>query len=420
MNGHVRETFVVVSVRDFIIIKRRYLAIQNIPYFLDGAGRPCFERSWHHDLAQHLQYLSAFTLAAPLLPLPENGEDLIPLEEDLRARLNLVPLPPQTSRLQALLHLPRTFCVLWRAIGQTEIVHSGIGGWPYPLGWLANLIAQLRGKQRLIIVESAAWRTTNKTASVVPLRKKVEVAVYEWMARYWCARADLSFYTQPAYLTQFHSNARTPAYLAPASWVNDANVLDISQARMLWESKIREPLRFLFAGRLIADKGVKILLQAAETLAAAGVAGSVHVIGQGPLRDEVIAAARTRPFGLTYFEPVPYGEPFLSFLQNYHAIVVPSISDEQPRIVFDAAARAVPILASDTDGLRPHVEDGRTGQLIRPGDPEALTEAMAYWAAHPALVHGFGMEALDRVRGHTHRAMHIERSRLIAEHFGAG
>ena len=258
---------------DFAIVKCRYLAVQNIPYYVDSAGRVLFERSWHHDLIQHLHYLPEFMLAAPLRPLPSDMDDLVPLEESLRAQLRLIPLPSQTSRIRALFQLPRTFSALWRAIGQAEIVHTGIGGWPYPLGWLANPIAQLRGKKRLIIVESAPWRITAKTGTTAPLRKRVEANVYERLARYWCSRADLSFYTQPAYLAQFHGSGKGPAYVAPASWVNAEDVLDESQARSLWDAKPQEPVRFLFAGRLVAEKGVKILLEAVEKLAAAGVRG---------------------------------------------------------------------------------------------------------------------------------------------------
>jgi glycosyltransferase involved in cell wall biosynthesis len=138
------------------------------------------------------------------------------------------------------------------------------------------------------------------------------------------------------------------------------------------------------------------------------------------LRNEVIAAERTDPFGLKYFEPVPYGAPFLTFLQRYHAVVVPSLSDEQPRIVFDAAARAVPILASETDGLRPYVDNDHTGRLIPPGDSGERAKAMALWAGNPAALRNLGMEVLSRVRSKTHRAMHSEHSRIIARHLGVG
>jgi glycosyltransferase involved in cell wall biosynthesis len=165
---------------------------------------------------------------------------------------------------------------------------------------------------------------------------------------------------------------------------------------------------------------VKILLEAVEKLGVARVRGALHVIGDGPLREDVIRAQRSAPFELKYFKPLPYGAQFLNFLQGYHSLAAPSLTDEQPRIVFDAAARAVPVLASDTDGLRPHVETNLTGRLVPPGDSTALAEAMAAWTRNPAALRDLGMEALARVRGKTHRAMHAERSRLITRHLGVG
>jgi glycosyltransferase involved in cell wall biosynthesis len=406
------------SSEDFATITVPYLLVLHIPYFVDAGGRVLLERSWHHDLIQHLHYLRGLTLAAPRRPLPADTRQLIPIGEGLRERLGLVPLPPQTSRIHAIAELPRIIWALWRAIGQAEIVHTGIGGWPFPLGWLASPIAKLRRKKLLIVVESAPWTLSGKKGGSASLRKRVEANLYERMSKYCCRRADLSFYTQPVYLERYHRNGKGPAYVAPATWVNAENILEDAEAQLLWDAKMREQVRFLFAGRLVAEKGVKILLEAVEKLSRRGVRGAVHVIGEGILRDEVIAAERTAPFSLKYFEPVPYGATFLDFLQRYHAIIVPSLSDEQPRILFDAAARGVAILASETDGLRPYVENDHSGRLIPPGDSAALAEAIASGAANPAVLRGFAMEALTRVRGKTHRAMHAERSRIIARDLG--
>jgi glycosyltransferase involved in cell wall biosynthesis len=405
------------GLEDFAVLDRPYLAVTNIPYYLDAGGRVLFERAWHHDLVQHLRYLPAFTLAAPLRPVPQDLSDLVPIDEGLRARLQLVPLPPSTSRWRALAELPWTLRTLWRAVGRAEIVHTGIAGWPYPFGWLANPIAKLRGKKILMIVESAPWRPTCADTAV-SLRKRVEAAVYERLGRWWCSRADLSFYTQPAYLDCFHDSGKGPAFVAPATWVNDEDILDEARARSLWDAKMHEPVRFLFAGRLVEEKGIGVLLEAVDKAAAAGVHGALHVIGDGPMRDHVIAAQRSGSFSVKYFEPLPYGALFLEFLQSHHAVVVPSLGDEQPRIVFDAAARAVPCLAAATAGLRPHVEDGASGRLFPPGDSAALAAIMASWASNTGLLRGLAMEALSRVRSKTHRAMHAERSRILVRCFG--
>jgi glycosyltransferase involved in cell wall biosynthesis len=407
-------------VEDFVVSKQPYLAVLNVPYYMDSAGRVFLDRAWYHDLVRHLDYLAAFTLAAPLRPLPVDTTALVPLGEEDLLRIKLVPLPPQMSRVSAITQLFTTIRSVWRAVGQAEIVHTGIGSWPYPLGWLAAPIARLRGKKLLIIVESSSWRIPANASATAPLRKRIEAGVYEHLARYWCARADLSFYTQPAYLEQLHHHGKGPAYVTPATWVNAEDLLDEAQAQLLWSGKMQETVRFLFAGRLVTEKGVKVLLEAAAKLATTGARGELHIIGDGPLRQDVIAAERNGAFRIKHFEPIPYGPTFFAFLQQYHAVLIPSLSDEQPRVVFDAAARAVPVLASDTDGLRPHVQDDRTGRLVPPGDSEALAKAMAALMDSPELLRSFAMEALSSVRGKTHRAMHAERSRIIARHLGAG
>ena len=62
---------------DFASIKQPYLFVLNMPYFVDAKGRVLLERNWHHDLIQHLHYLPALTLAAPLRQLPADTAHLV-------------------------------------------------------------------------------------------------------------------------------------------------------------------------------------------------------------------------------------------------------------------------------------------------------------------------------------------------------
>jgi glycosyltransferase involved in cell wall biosynthesis len=264
-----------------------------------------------------------------------------------------------------------------------------------------------------VIVESAPWRGAGKSAGFF---KRIEARVHETLARWGCKLADLSLYTQPSFREQLHPEGRGPAFVAPATWVNDEDILGDEQARLAWEGKMAGPVRFLYAGRLVPEKGVEVLLAAVRGLEQRGVRGNLDVIGDGPLREAVRALHGTGCFTVRHFEPLANGKPFLDFLQGYHAVVIPSLTDEQPRIVFDAAARAVAVLASDTDGLRPHVEHRSTGFLVPPGDAVALADAMVEMAGNPVLLREIATRALHRVRNHTHRAMHAERSRLLAQH----
>jgi glycosyltransferase involved in cell wall biosynthesis len=407
----------------FTTIDRRYLIVGNIDYFVDESERVYFNRAWHQDLVQHLAYLPRITMVAPKRRLSEAQDpgDLVPLSSEQEAQLHLIPLPPSESRVGALLRLVPTLRTIWSAIGAADIVHSGVSGYPIPMGWLAVPVARLRSRKNLMIVESAPWRSPPDKADppLRKLRKQAESIVFEWMARWCCAQADVSFYTQPAYREEFHGAAPNPGYVTPATWINSEDVLAEPEARRMWDEKLRGPVRFLFAGRLVAEKGVNVLLRAIEKLSDAGVVGGVDVIGDGPLREAVeraAAAARETSFRLTYIAPVPYGAPFFRLLERYHAVVVPSLSDEQPRIVFDAWARAVPVIASATKGLAPYVKAAETGSLVPPGDVDALVAALTAAATNPAPLRDLGLAALTHVRRYTHRAMHASRSQLLARH----
>jgi glycosyltransferase involved in cell wall biosynthesis len=406
----------------FVALNRRYLFVGDIPYFVDSAGRVLLERAWYHDLVEHLTYLPMMTMAAPKWLLSDAPPDLVALDEAQRARLTLVALPRSRTRSEAIWNLLPTMRAIWKAVGQADVVHAGIAGWPYPAGWLAFPMAKARGKKSVMIVESAPWRLGGSGALGRPsVQKRLEAYIYERMARWCCSKADVSFFTQPVYLQQLHGDSKEPAYVAPATWVNAENVVTESEAIALWDAKAQETARFLFAGRLVPEKGVNVLLAAIQKLAADGVVGAVDVIGDGPLRETVrreaaASAASGASFRLNYLEPVPYGAPFFNLLQRYHGLLLPSLSDEQPRVVFDAAARAVPVIASGTDGLSPHVEHGGTGLLVPPGEVDAFAEAMRSWAVNPAPLRQLALRALANARHQTHRAMHARRSQILAQH----
>ncbi len=111
---------------------------------------------------------------------------------------------------------------------------------------------------------------------------------------------------------------------------------------------------------------------------------------------------------------MPYGPRFFALVDRYHALLAPMLSDEQPRIVFDAAARALPVIASDADGLRPHVNEGASGTLVARGNAQALAAALERLSHDAAGLARMGMQALHDARPHTHRAMHARRSHLLA------
>jgi glycosyltransferase involved in cell wall biosynthesis len=392
------------------LIDKPYLMVTFIPCFLDEEGVIWLEQGWHHDLVEHLKYITDFTLCAP--GVRKAGQpNLLPIVVPAGVRFRFIELPDRSTAVSALIGLPKTMLVSWRAIGRAEIVHSSIIGWPYPLGWIVNPFAVMRRKSLIIVVESS-WRNEHPS-----LLSRVGNAVKEAAARWSCRRAAVALFTQPAYRDALYGGLPGRAYVTPAVWINEADVLSENDARRSWEEKRNLPVRMLFAGRLVAAKGVGVLLDALRILDQRGTRAKVDIIGEGSLRESCIdAAEKFKTVKLSVLETVPYGAPFFKLVQGYHALVIPSLSDEQPRVVFDANAQAVPVIASNTPGLRPHVENGTTGWLIDQGKPEVLAAAMEIAMADAEKLRSMGMNSLSAVRGYTHVAMHTTRSHILRRH----
>jgi glycosyltransferase involved in cell wall biosynthesis len=84
--------------------------------------------------------------------------------------------------------------------------------------------------------------------------------------------------------------------------------------------------------------------------------------------------------------PVPY-ERFFELLRSARAVVVPLAGRDDrtagQQTYLNAMALGKPTIVTDSPGVREYVEDGRTGIVVPPSDPEALAEALR-WALDPA------------------------------------
>jgi glycosyltransferase involved in cell wall biosynthesis len=124
---------------------------------------------------------------------------------------------------------------------------------------------------------------------------------------------------------------------------------------------------FLYLGRLSSEKGVAELLEAWR-----GVQARLVIAGDGPQADEL---RRKAPTGVEFRGAVdPSDIPAL--LRHARAILVPSIWPEPAgRVVIEAYAAGVPVIASTVGGLPEVVEDGTSGLLVS-GGPAAWAEAL--------------------------------------------
>jgi glycosyltransferase involved in cell wall biosynthesis len=404
---------------DLPTIQVPYLLVVNIQCYQDKSGDIYLDPLWYKDLKKHLYYLKNFTLACPCVyqQAPEGFVNL--MSDSLFSEITIVNLPKPKNYLHALWLLPTTLVMLWKAIQSSTIVHCGIAGWPIPLGWFATAIAKLQGKYVLIIVESAPWRLKPGIAS--NFRSRIEAIIWEKMGS-WCVNnSDLALFTQSQYKESLLTKRKDKTYITPASWIDEAIILSEEKANEIWNAKLISPisLKLIFVGRLVPEKGVLVLLKAMEILEERAVPVTLDILGEGELLTTCQQASNTSSqiTEIKILGTVSYGVEFFNLLQKYHAIAVPSLSDEQPRIVYDGYSQAIPILASKTAGLQDVVQDSVTGKLVHPNDAIALADLLESSWHNLEQLKVMGMQSLHTACGMTHQKMHENRWEILDKEF---
>lgn len=148
----------------------------------------------------------------------------------------------------------------------------------------------------------------------------------------------------------------------------------------------------LFVGRLSSEKGIDVLLAAADRLIDRDIlkAHLIAVAGAGPL-DHKLANSAVLNLGALPSEAVK------QHMQSASALLLPSIWYEGfPMVLVEAFANGLPVIASRIGALAELVEDGVTGLLFEPGDADDLSAKMAWALEHPEEMRRMGVTARGR------------------------
>jgi glycosyltransferase involved in cell wall biosynthesis len=174
---------------------------------------------------------------------------------------------------------------------------------------------------------------------------------------------------------------------------------------------------YLFLGRLVTQKGVRVLLSAWEILRGEMGAECPRLVigGPGPLADEVAAAAE----GSEKIEFVGevHGDEKHRLLSGCRALLAPSIWWEPLGLVaYEAYDYGKPLLAADSGGLVEAVQPGESGLLHEPGHARALAEDILRINADPGQRREMGRAGREWLLENTGRDQWLERVRQALRH----
>jgi glycosyltransferase involved in cell wall biosynthesis len=250
-----------------------------------------------------------------------------------------------------------------------------LSSWCVPSGWVASKTAG--GRPHLCVCHATDIRWLSNMLG----GRAIARGIAEGASSMWFLSAALRdrFFNTAGLDPSVTSTHVGPMPIEPPQ--------ELSESRSALRRRLgMEGFTLLFLGRLVPVKGVAELLHA---LAAFPQRVSIRIAGEGPERGKLQALASRLEIDAS-FEGWVTGERKEALLRACDAIVVPSgPQDGLPTVLFEAKARALPIIAAEAGAIPERLRSDPDALLVPPNDRAALRQAIlrahARSEAEPAL-----------------------------------
>lgn len=204
----------------------------------------------------------------------------------------------------------------------------------------------------------------------------LEAALHRWLLR---SPALVDLYLAPSQFLLDKVRAmglRRPIRLLP-------NFVDVDRWR---PAPLPAAPVIAYSGRLVPEKGVHVLVEAME-----GIAATLKVFGAGPALPSLDRLVRQRGLTNVQFMGEVDEERLRAELLGCRCLVLPAVwYENHPHAILEAFALGRPAIASDTGGIPELVAHGETGLLVPPGQATPLREAIRLLCEDAALADRLG------------------------------
>lgn len=148
----------------------------------------------------------------------------------------------------------------------------------------------------------------------------------------------------------------------------------------------------LYLGRLYPKKSVEYLIKAMD-----GLDVRLTIVGDGPERSRLEQLAERLDVDVTFVGSVP-PDRVDHYYRNAEVFVLPSTEGEgMPNVVLEAMSWGLPVIATDSGGLRSMVDHGNTGYIVPMRDPDAISKYIQKLISNPELAKQIGQSARSHV-----------------------
>ncbi len=149
--------------------------------------------------------------------------------------------------------------------------------------------------------------------------------------------------------------------------------------------------------RLVPAKGLDVLLHACAELKRRGYPFVLHIIGDGPIREELeqLAVQLQLYDDIIFYGYMLHPEEFMPF---FDVFVLPSRAEAFGSVFAEAALCWLALVGTDVGGIGEQIDDGVNGLLVEPDQPIQLAEALEKLVADPTYRYNLARAGWDKAK----------------------
>ena len=250
---------------------------------------------------------------------------------------------------------------------------------------IAGVVGRLAGKLATVPV---IYTEHNKLERYHPLTRRLNLSTWRWQERVIAVSGDV------AESIRIHTNSRVPVDVV----LNGVDV-DRFERRGVDSAALRRELGIPPAAPVVGtvtvfrlQKGLHDWLEVARTLHERHPGIHFLVVGDGPLREELVAQAGSLGLGDSIHWP-GLQQDVRRYLVAMDVYLMSSIFEGLPIALLEAMCMRCAVVSTAVGGIPEVIEDGENGFLVEPGRRQQLAEVTSRLLASPQVLKRCGEAA---------------------------
>lgn len=339
------------------------------------------------DVQAHQRLLPGNTilmLAAPAIDLDEAEVSKDSLDEIKGVKF--VALKHVDSFKDGIMTFYQNWQKLSAHVDSADLIHTGCGGFPFFFSpcYLAFRLALQRGKKVLFVMDCdlvGKLEMDQVRLTKNPLKKMIWYLFSKlcWRIYTRClSKASATFLLGRGVVSRYGKYANNQLEIYQPI-VGQEMIIPPEELQAKIQSLEHSiTTKICFAGRLAPEKGLEVLFHALADIKTS-LKFFVNIYGDGPNLKKYMELVEELDIKdlVTFHGNMVWGEELFGELRKNHILIVPHLTLEMTRNVFDGMASGCAIIASNTKALAQLMEESQAGVLFKTGDHKELAQVLS-------------------------------------------